>query len=110
MLLRRVIEHLRKQEWMAIALDSLIVVAGVFSIQASNWNASRQDVQHAHGYLARIHGDLSADLESLDRRGVFRRQFIGHGHNAIDYADTLIELSQKAARELAANLPGENGP
>ena len=88
MLLRRVIAHVRKQEWTAVGIDFLIVVVGVFfGIQVSNWNASRQDAQRAQGYLARIHGDLSADLKSLDRRGVFWRQVIGHGHRAIDYAE-----------------------
>ena len=78
MLLRRVIAHVRNQEWMAIGNDFLIVVVGVFfGIQVSNWNASRQDMQRAHGYLARIHGDLSADLESLDRSGVFAARKAG---------------------------------
>ena len=57
MILRRVIAHVRKQEWTAIALDFVIVVFGVFfGIQVSNWNGSRLDAQRAHGYLARIHG------------------------------------------------------
>jgi hypothetical protein len=39
MILRRVIAHFKKQEWTAIALDFLIVVAGVFvGLQVSNWN------------------------------------------------------------------------
>jgi hypothetical protein len=29
MLLRRIIEHVKKQEWTAIAIDFLIVVAGI---------------------------------------------------------------------------------
>jgi len=37
MLLRRVIQHFRKQEWTAIGIDFLIVVVGVFmGIQVSN--------------------------------------------------------------------------
>ena len=39
MLLRRFIEHVRKQEWTAIAIDFVIVVVGVFiGIQVANWN------------------------------------------------------------------------
>ena len=39
MLLRRVIEHVKSQNWTAIALDFVIVVVGVFiGIQVSNWN------------------------------------------------------------------------
>jgi hypothetical protein len=43
MLLRRVIKHVRKQEWTAIAIDFVIVVVGVFiGIQAANWNEARR--------------------------------------------------------------------
>lgn len=42
MLLRRVIEHVRAQNWTAVALDFVIVVTGVFiGIQVSNWNEER---------------------------------------------------------------------
>ena len=44
MILRRVIEHVKKQHWTAVFLDFVIVVLGVFiGIQVSNWNAARAD-------------------------------------------------------------------
>ena len=43
MLLRRISEHVKTQNWTAVALDFVIVVAGVFmGIQVSNWNDARQ--------------------------------------------------------------------
>ena len=63
MILRRVIAHVRKQEWTAIAIDLVIVVLGVvIGIQVSNWNAARVDRERAHGYLERIRDDLEADI------------------------------------------------
>ena len=42
MILRRVIEHVKHQNWTAVALDFVIVVMGVFiGIQVSNWNEAR---------------------------------------------------------------------
>ena len=42
MLLRRVIEHVKAQNWTAVALDFVIVVVGVFvGIQVANWNDAR---------------------------------------------------------------------
>ena len=42
MLLRRITEHLKAQNWFAI--DFVIVVLGVFvGIQVSNWNEARQE-------------------------------------------------------------------
>lgn len=55
MLLRRVIEHVRAQNWTAVALDFVIVVVGVFiGIQVSNWNAARIAEAQADDLLQRM--------------------------------------------------------
>jgi len=42
MLLRRVREHVTAHNWLAVSVDLIIVVLGVFlGIQLSNWNAER---------------------------------------------------------------------
>lgn len=42
MFLRRIIEHLKKQNWTAVGLDLGIVIVGVFiGTQVSNWNQER---------------------------------------------------------------------
>jgi hypothetical protein len=39
MILRRTMEHLRRQDWVAVAIEFVIVVLGVFvATQVSNWN------------------------------------------------------------------------
>ncbi len=44
MLLRRVTEHVKAQNWFAVGIDFLIVVVGVFiGIQVANWNDARRD-------------------------------------------------------------------
>ena len=89
MLLRRVIQHVKKQEWTAIWIDLVIVVVGVFiGIQVSNWNAGRVDDAWAQAYLARIKDNLRSDMESIERRTVFWRQVGDYGNNAIRYAET----------------------
>lgn len=55
MILRRVIEHFRKQEWTAIFLDFVIVVVGVFvGLQVNTWNAARQLKAEQHSTLVRL--------------------------------------------------------
>ena len=89
MILHRLSQSLKEQNWMAIVIEFVLLVSGVFfGIQVSNWNESRREAQRAHGYLERIHDDVSADIGSLQRHAVFWRQVIGHGHNAIRYAET----------------------
>ena len=59
MLLRRVIEHVREQNWIAIGIDFAIVVVGVYlGIQVSNWNAERENRQRGVEFGARLRADL----------------------------------------------------
>lgn len=89
MLLRRVIEHVRTQQWTAIAIDFVIVVVGVFiGIQAANWNEARADESRARGYLERIHSDLEADLANYQNRIGFWNAVSRYGRRGLSYADT----------------------
>ena len=55
MILRRLTEHVKAQNWFAVAVDFVIVVVGVFvGLQVSNWNAARADRDRGHAYLDRI--------------------------------------------------------
>jgi hypothetical protein len=64
MLLRRVIEHVREQNWTAIAIDFVIVVIGVFvGIQVANWNEARVERQLVRGHLTEIAEDLRKYIE-----------------------------------------------
>ena len=67
MILRRVIEHFRRQEWTAIFLDFVIVVLGVFiGIQVSNWNAARADRRAEISYLAAMKEDVDYSILRLE--------------------------------------------
>lgn len=66
MILRRIITHLRKQEWTAIALDFLIVVSGVFiGIQVSNWNEARSSSRQEGVLIAQLADDLRSMRDSF---------------------------------------------
>jgi hypothetical protein len=69
MLLRRVIAHVRTQDWTAIVIDFVIVVVGVFiGIQVSNWNDERLRDQTARTYIERVREDLRANVGDLQER------------------------------------------
>ncbi len=62
MLLRRVIEQVREQNWTAIAIDFVIVVIGVFmGIQVANWNEARGLRQKSADFTAQLKTDLRAE-------------------------------------------------
>ncbi|MEQ9506899.1 MAG: hypothetical protein RLO80_11565 [Hyphomonas sp.] len=59
MILRRLTEHMKAQNWFAVALDFVIVVTGVFiGLQASNWNDNRETRQRAALFSERLIEDL----------------------------------------------------
>lgn len=67
MMLQRVVAHLRKQEWTAVALDFLVVVLGVFvGLQVNNWNEARVDRLAEREIIAAIADDIRRDREDLD--------------------------------------------
>ena len=56
----------REQNWFAVAIDFLILVAGVFlGIQAANWNESRKERVEERRYYAQILDDLRTDQQTL---------------------------------------------
>ena len=68
MILRRITEHVKAQNWTAIALDFLIVVVGVFiGIQVSNWNDARQDRADEAIVIRSLHEEVVA-VQSLSSR------------------------------------------
>jgi hypothetical protein len=89
MILRRVIAHFRKQEWTAIALDFLIVVAGILlAFQITEWSEERAERKRSQEYLSRIRADLMADMTELQRHRELWGQVAEEGYAAIEYAET----------------------
>ena len=63
MRLRRLLEHVREQNWTAVGIDFVIVVVGVFvGIQVANWNEARRDRQGEQEYLDRLRQELAVIL------------------------------------------------
>lgn len=61
MILRRLSTALRKQDWVTVLVETLIVVFGVFiGLQVNNWNQTRQQSALGEAYLSRMTDDLSA--------------------------------------------------
>ena len=70
MLLRRISEHVKAQNWTAIALDFVIVVLGVFiGIQVSNWNEHRAFERREQLLLRELHGEIAQNLADAQSKG-----------------------------------------
>ena len=92
MILRRLSTALRKQDWVTVLIETLIVMFGVFlGIQVSNWNEARQTHIQERAYLERLSADITESIayfgakhaESVHRNAVVKT-FI----EALDDPDT----------------------
>ena len=89
MILRRLSQSLKEQNWTAIVIEFILLVAGVFlGIQVANWNAERVDASRGQAYLERINADLGADLANYHDRLRFWGGVSVYGAKGLAYAET----------------------
>jgi len=67
MLLRRITQHVKDQNWFAVFIDFLIVVFGVFmGFQVQAWNEHRNDAADTKEYIQRLVTDMELSVERND--------------------------------------------
>lgn len=94
MLLQRITNHIRAQNWFAVGTDFAIVVVGVFiGIQVSNWNDARIENQKGDYFAAQL-------LQDLHLESAIYEQELSYFSTVHDYAIRTIELIDKDNREL----------
>ena len=83
MLLRRITKHVVEQNWVAVGIDMLVVVMGIFlGFQLNSWKEDRQDAVKGESYLERIADELEQDIRFFDgvlrsnERGIENVQFL----------------------------------
>ncbi len=63
MLLRRITQHVKEQNWFAVGLDMAVVIIGIFvGLQLSDLNENRKNAIKGQGYLDRIADELEQDI------------------------------------------------
>ena len=67
MILRRLATSIRKQDWFAVVIETLIVVFGVYlGIQFGNWNANRQSRELYDQSYSRMMDELKLNLTMVE--------------------------------------------
>jgi hypothetical protein len=89
MILRRLAEAFRRQDWFTVTIETLMVVLGVFlGLQVNNWNEARAEAERSREYLSRIRAELVADMTELERHRGLWQTGANEGYVAISYAET----------------------
>ena len=66
MILRRLADAIREQNWFTVVIEFVVVVAGIFAaLQVDAWNQARSDRALEHEYLLRLSEDMQADINNF---------------------------------------------
>ncbi len=93
MILRRLAEGIRQQDWFTVVVEVLIVVVGIFlGLQVDDWNNARKDRIDEQEFITRLHGDL---LLAEDLSSRVRNRRLGRLESMITAADVLFARSER---------------
>lgn len=95
MILRRLSQSLKEQNWTAIWIEFILLVSGVFlGMQVSNWNAEREINKKAAIFTERLKADL--------RNEAFFYQYM------IEYNQDVLASAEKAVNALTGKVPSSD--
>ena len=95
MILRRLAQSLKEQNWTAIWIEFVLLVSGVFlGMQVSNWNAEREINKKAAIFTERLKADL--------RNEAFFYQYM------IEYNQDVLASAEKAVNALTGKVPSSD--
>lgn len=95
MILRRLAISIRKQDWFAVVIETLIVVMGVYlGIQLGNWNAAGQQQADADRYIVQLSQTLDETAGYLENMLEFYDGVLSDGALALDQLES-AELTDK---------------
>jgi len=78
---------LKRQDWVAVAIELLVVVIGVLvALELNQWSERRQTRALEHAYLLRLKGDMQMEQEETDR-------FTGYAHDRLAAVSLLDALT-----------------
>jgi len=88
MILRRLTTAFRKQDWFTVAVETLIVVFGVFiGLQVNNWNEARAVRAQEHSKLLLLSDEIARNDETLAYQSDYTGIVVASGRRALDYLE-----------------------
>ncbi|MBC7657156.1 MAG: hypothetical protein H7147_08285 [Frankiaceae bacterium] len=112
MILRRLTQSLKEQNWTAIVIEFVLLVSGVFlGIQVSNWNEARADRAAYEAALSRLGEEIDTNLSSLDTFDVDIEGSIAKGTKALTALQSCVdsEANRRIVDEGLETIRGTSG-
>ncbi len=97
MIRRRVIDQLKNQQWVAVGIELVIVVLGVFiGLQASNWNQQRSLDQQAANFAERLKADLREEDWGYQLQIAYSGEVLANADRAVSALEGKTQMSDEA--------------
>lgn len=94
---RQVIAQIRRQDWMAVAIELIVVIVGVFiGVQASNWNEQLETDQRAAVFTEHLKSDLRQEAWMYEMLVGYYNQVLVNAKRAADGLTGTANLSDEA--------------
>ena len=89
MILGRLSQSIRKQDWFAVLIEFVVVVVGIFAgLQANDWAQERQDRRQEHAALERLFLEAEGAHELLNEYVQRTLRMNQLRRNAVQFADS----------------------
>ena len=97
MVVRSIREHVAAHNWFAVAIDFLIVVAGiVIGTQVNNWNQERIERNQGKEYRDRLIADLRSNETDYRNRQAYYREVRRHAEATLAAIDAPLRTGDEA--------------
>jgi hypothetical protein len=97
MILRRLTQSLKEQNWTAIVIEFVLLVAGVFlGIQVSNWNQERELAKKATVFTERLRNDLRVEAWRFDALNLYYEDVAANVDKTLAALEGKAPLSNEA--------------
>ena len=108
MILRRLTQSLKEQNWTAIVIEFVLLVSGVFlGIQVSNWNIERESRQKSALFTARLVADLRVEAWGYEYLIGYNKDVLANARRALDALTGDAPLSDEPYCWTACNVKCE---
>ncbi len=97
MIRRRIVEQLREQQWIAVGIELVIVMLGVFiGLQAANWNQERASARQGAIFAERLKADLRHEDWVCQYLIAYNRQVLKNAGETVSALEGNTTLSDEA--------------
>jgi hypothetical protein len=103
MILRRLANALRRQDWFTVLIELLIVVVGIFiGLQVDDWNQRRIEKRQVHSYLEKLRGEVSNNVlayrEAIDSYQRSMDLFESYFNHLADPSQPMPDIGELSAQ------------